>query len=92
MVDIENCKYYIEESRNIVLSCTIHPSKKSIYELKQTSKYWFDKLSATLLFRGFFQNKSDYSLFISSTRESNKYDIIVIGNETHSIIHAKLKT
>ncbi|XP_073263057.1 uncharacterized protein [Populus alba] len=42
--------------------------KKSIYGLKQASRQWFSKLSASLLHFGFLQAKSYSSLFIKQSK------------------------
>lgn len=38
--------------------------QKAIYELKQVSQAWFNKLASTLIGIGFSESKVDYSLFI----------------------------
>jgi hypothetical protein len=68
--------------------CRLH---KAIYGLKQTPRAWFSRLSQRLLALGFHGSKSDTSLFIHNSDTELIFfliyvdDIIVIGNNKHSI-------
>lgn len=66
---------------------------KVIYELKQASRSWFLKLSATLYSLGFHSAKSDSSLFIRFQNDITLLvliyvdDIIITRNNLHVIQH-----
>ncbi|GKV49633.1 hypothetical protein SLEP1_g56374 [Rubroshorea leprosula] len=79
-----------------------HPShvcrlRKSIYGLKQAPRAWFRALKAFLLSQGFFNSKSDSSLFIYNRGSVVIYflvyvdDIIVTGNNI-SFITSLIRT
>lgn len=38
--------------------------QKAIYELKQVSQAWFNKLASTLIGIGFSESKVDYSIYL----------------------------
>ena len=69
---------------------------KSIYGLKQASRQWNAKLSATIMQLGFKQSQADHSLFVHSNGSSFTTllvyvdDMIIIGNDSACV--AKLKT
>ncbi|XP_073268340.1 uncharacterized protein [Populus alba] len=54
--------------------------KKSIYGLKQASRQWFSKLSASLLQFGFLQANSDSSLFIKQSETTLIAILIYVDN------------
>lgn len=68
--------------------CRLH---KSIYDLKQSPRCWFSKLSTTLLEFGFIQSASDYSLFSYTRNGFAIYclvyvDDLVIGGDNSELI------
>ena len=68
---------------------------KSIYGLKQASRQWNAKLSATIMQLGFKQSQADHSLFVYSNGSSFTAllvyvdDMIITGNDSACV--AKLK-
>lgn len=44
-------------------TCAVYKMNKSISDLKQVSRVWFDKLASLLIGLGFVQTVADYSLF-----------------------------
>ncbi|KAH9750239.1 protein kinase domain-containing protein [Citrus sinensis] len=68
---------------------------KSIYGLKQASRNWFSKFSATIQQAGFRQSKADYSLFVKTNAKFSTFvlvyvdDIIVAGNDVAEVSRIK---
>ncbi|KAH9684825.1 retrovirus-related pol polyprotein from transposon RE2 [Citrus sinensis] len=68
---------------------------KSIYGLKQASRNWFSKFSATIQQAGFRQSKADYSLFVKTNAKFSTFvlvyvdDIIVAGNDAAEVSRIK---
>ena len=68
---------------------------KSIYGLKQASREWFAKLTASLLAAGYTQSHSDHSLF--TFKDGDKFiavvvnvdDVLLAGNNMPLIQHLK---
>lgn len=66
-------------------------ASKSLYGLKQASRQWFLKFSATLVNLGFQKSKTDHTLFIRNT--NGKYvpvlvyvdDIIIASNDDSEV-------
>ncbi|KAH9672540.1 protein kinase domain-containing protein [Citrus sinensis] len=68
---------------------------KSIYGLKQASRNWFSKFSATIQQADFRQSKADYSLFVKTNAKFSTFvlvyvdDIIVAGNDAAEVSRIK---
>lgn len=68
---------------------------KSLYGLKQASRQWFAKLSASLVSLGFISSPSDHSLFIKNIGSSFTTllvyvdDVILAGNSLIEITNVK---
>ena len=68
---------------------------KSLYDLKQASRKWYEKLSLLLLSCGYQQAQADHSLFIKT--EGNYFialivyvdDVVLTGNSTFEINNIK---
>lgn len=64
---------------------------KSLYDLRQAPRAWFNKLASTLAMFGFVKAKSDSSLFVRSSASSVTYvlayvdDIIVTGSDSSAL-------
>nr|GEX54490.1 retrovirus-related Pol polyprotein from transposon TNT 1-94 [Tanacetum cinerariifolium] len=69
--------------------------RKSLYGLKQASKYWYKKLTSFLFSLNFEQSKADYSLF--TYQKAGAYvtiliyvdDIIIVGDNSKKIQQIK---
>ena len=65
--------------------------RKTLYRLKQAPRLWFAKLSSRLLQMGYYQSKSDYSLFITHTDDSITAilvyvdDLLICGNNNKQL-------
>ena len=65
--------------------------RKSLYGLKQASRYWYAKLSKVLFQRGYKYSENDYSLCFIETKESVVFlivyvdDILLTGNDKKEI-------
>ncbi|XP_072066650.1 uncharacterized protein [Arachis hypogaea] len=68
---------------------------RSLYGLKQASRWWNTKLTSTLLSIGYCQSRSDYSLFTKSTKSGFTVilvyvdDLIVSGDDMAEISFIK---
>lgn len=68
---------------------------KSLYGLKQAPRTWFSKLSLTLINNDYVQSKTDYSLFVKTTKETIVLvlvyvdDFLIAGNSSHDIAALK---
>lgn len=70
--------------------------KKSIYDLRQSSRNWYNKFNHALLAFGFVQSKADHSLFVF--KKASTYiatliyvdDVILLGNENALITKVKV--
>lgn len=94
---------YMEQPPGFInpkLSSYVCKLNKSLYELKQAPRTWFDCLYHALIKLGFRNSKADHSLFILHHESSIVLllvyvdDVIVIGNNTchtkyhsHSLAH-----
>ena len=73
----------------------VYKLRKSLYGLKQASRQWFQKLSATLLDLGYQQSKCDYSLFINKSSSNITIiavyvdDILITGSDTSEVNFVK---
>lgn len=75
--------YGFEQKGSENLVCKLN---KAIYELKQATKVWFDRLKSTLAKLGYNSSKSDNSLFTKFANNTVTYvlinvdDFIITGN------------
>ena len=73
--------------------------RKSLYDLRQASRSWYEKLSTTLIASGYTQSQSNFSLFTKQSTSAfttifvyvDVYvdDMILIGNDTKEIASVK---
>ena len=68
---------------------------KSLYDLKQASRQWNAKLSATISTLGFKQSQADHSLFVHSSGSNFTAlliyvnDMIITGNDVACVVNLK---
>jgi len=71
--------------------------ERSLYGLKQASRQWNLELTKLLLSQGFYQSKSDYSLFFKVSQGLCTFilvyvdDLLITGDDVSSITQIKAK-